>query len=76
MWTRRVVGIALCLIGIVWIGQGVGTVKGSFMTGQAGWAVTGAVALVLGIGLLISASRATARRRRGDGEPETTSYPY
>jgi len=63
MWTRLIVGTALCVLGVVWIGQGVGTVHGSFMTGHAGWAVVGGVALVVGIVTLAGARR--ARRGRG-----------
>jgi hypothetical protein len=57
MLARRIIGIVLCLIGVVWIGQGIGTIKGSFMTGQAFWAVMGGLALLFGITLLRSARR-------------------
>jgi hypothetical protein len=49
---RLVVGVALCLVGAVWIGQGVGLIGGSFMTGQALWAVFGAIAILAGVSLL------------------------
>lgn len=65
MWPRLIVGIVLGVVGVVWIGQGVGAIGGSFMTGQAGWAVIGAVALALGIVLVVGASR--TRRGRADG---------
>jgi hypothetical protein len=44
------VGIgAICvLVGAIWVGQGVGWIHGSFMTGEAVWAVIGAVLLVVG----------------------------
>lgn len=58
---RTVVGIMLCLIGALWIGQGLGYVSGSFMTGQPTYAVLGAVAVIAGLGLLVWAAR---RRRR------------
>jgi len=36
--------LVLCiLVGIVWIGQGVGLIHGSFMTGRVEWSVIGAV---------------------------------
>jgi len=54
---RLVAGIALCLIGIVWLGQGVGVIHGSFMTGEALWAVIGALCLVFGGALLRGARR-------------------
>jgi hypothetical protein len=36
--------LVLCmLLGVVWIGQGVGLIRGSFMTGRIEWSVIGAV---------------------------------
>lgn len=40
-------GLSL-IVGIVWMGQGVGLIGGSFMTGEAVWAVIGAVCILLG----------------------------
>jgi hypothetical protein len=31
------------LVGVVWIGQGVGLIRGSFMTGQIEWSVIGGI---------------------------------
>jgi hypothetical protein len=52
MTIRIAVGAVLCLVGVVWIGQGVGLIGGSFMTGQAIWAVFGAVAILFGVAVL------------------------
>ncbi|HUO46671.1 MAG TPA: hypothetical protein VM470_07555 [Acidimicrobiia bacterium] len=41
--------LVLGLVGIVFLGQGLGLFPGSFMTGDPGWAVVGAVMLVIGI---------------------------
>ena len=60
MWLRVVVGVVLCVVGGVWIGQGVGVIHGSFMTGHAVWAVIGAIALVFGAALLSGARRSRA----------------
>jgi hypothetical protein len=49
---RLVIGIALCLVGLVWFGQGIGLIGGSFMSGEAVWAVIGAVAGVFGVVVL------------------------
>ena len=49
---RFVIGALLCLVGAVWIGQGVGLIGGSFMTGQIIWAVIGAVAVAFGVRVL------------------------
>lgn len=42
---RKIVIALTGVVGIVWLGQGLGLIPGSFMTGQAGWAVAGAVML-------------------------------
>lgn len=49
---RRILGAALFFAGVVWIGQGLGWITGSFMTGSTFWAVTGAVCVVVGLGAL------------------------
>jgi hypothetical protein len=36
------------VVGVIWLGQGVGLIGGSFMTGEAVWAVIGAVSIVFG----------------------------
>jgi hypothetical protein len=48
-------GTILVLLGAVWILQGINVLPGSFMTGQLKWAGYGAVAVVLGVALLIAA---------------------
>lgn len=45
---RRVAGAILALIGLVWLGQGLGLIPGSFMTGDPFWAAAGAVTIVVG----------------------------
>jgi hypothetical protein len=62
MRTRLVVGVVLCLIGVVWFGQGIGAIGGSFMTGEAVWAVIGAICVIIGAALL----RGALRRRTAD----------
>lgn len=61
-----VVGIGLCLVGVLWVGQGIGLIGGSFMSGQAIWAVIGAIAILFGASLLSGARR--TRRDRDDPE--------
>lgn len=48
----NIVGVILALIGVVWTFQGIGVIKGSFMTDQSQWAIIGIVAIVIGAGLL------------------------
>jgi hypothetical protein len=54
MWIRRVVAIILVVVGVVWFFQGVGVIEGSFMTGEAVWAVIGALCVAGGLALLLT----------------------
>jgi hypothetical protein len=51
------VGVGLIVVGVVWIFQGVGLLGGSFMTGQAFWVWMGALALVIGVLILLRGLR-------------------
>jgi dipeptide/tripeptide permease len=51
------------LLGAVWMGQGLGYIRGSFMTGEKLWFWIGLACVVLGTGLLAAAVR---RRRTTD----------
>jgi hypothetical protein len=44
---QKVVIALTAVVGVVWLGQGVGLIPGSFMTGRAGWALAGAGMLVI-----------------------------
>ena len=57
---RRVIGGLLVVTGVVWLGQGLGLISGSSMTGSAFWAVVGAMCIVAGLGLLSWPWRQTA----------------
>ncbi len=59
-WLRGILGVICLLIGIVWIGQGLSFIPGSFMTGQLMWAILGLVLLAVGAWLLWG----LAQRRR------------
>ncbi len=48
-----ILGIVLMLTGVVWIFQGAGTLKGSFMTGSAFWLWMGVLAVVAGLPLVV-----------------------
>jgi hypothetical protein len=57
----RGVGLLATLLGLVWIGQGLGYIGGSFMTGQAEWVRNGLIALVVGLaGLFLGYRRRSA----------------
>jgi hypothetical protein len=52
VWARGLVGVLVCLAGGVFFGQGIGVIHGSFMTGEAVWAVIGALLVAAGVALL------------------------
>jgi hypothetical protein len=54
--TRLVLAAVLALVGLVWIGQGLGFIGGSFMTGSLLWAAIG-TALLVGAALLVAGER-------------------
>ncbi len=56
-----IVGVLLILAGVVWFLQGINLLGGSPMTGQSQWAVYGTIAMVIGIGLLITINRRASR---------------
>ena len=50
MRARTLIAGVLILVGLVWIGQGTGIIRGSgFMTDDIKWAVVGAVLLAVGV---------------------------
>jgi hypothetical protein len=57
----QIAGILLVAVGCIWFLQGVKILPGSFMTGQVRWAVYGAIAVVVGLGLLLAAKRRTLK---------------
>ena len=44
--SRLVIAAVLGLLGLVWLGQGLGYLPGSFMSGSQFWATVGTVLLV------------------------------
>lgn len=59
-------GVVAILIGLVWVGQGLNLIPGSFMTGDPKWFVIGAVVALGGVLLVIAgvsrSPRGAARR--------------
>jgi hypothetical protein len=62
MWLRAGVGIVLCAVGAVWIGQGTNHIRGSFMTGHRSYAFLGGVLIVFGAAFLVWALVLAMRR--------------
>lgn len=50
-------GLVLVLVGLVWTGQGLGWIGGSFMTGQALWALLGPLVATAGVVVLLRSRR-------------------
>ena len=67
--TRVVVGVVLALVGLLFAGQGLNLVPGSFMTGDRTWFWVGLVLVVLGVVLILTGlrRRPTARSGPRDG---------
>ena len=56
-WAVLAIGTALCMIGAVWILQGMNILKGSFMSGRLFWAWMGAVAILVGLPVALRGAR-------------------
>jgi hypothetical protein len=52
-----IVGLALAFVGIIWFFQGIGLIKGSFMTNNLLWAIIGPLAVIAGVALLWYSNR-------------------
>ncbi len=63
IWFRGVVGVIAVLLGLVWIGQGLGALRGSMMSGHSGYALLGVVVALAGVWLLWATVRLRARAR-------------
>jgi hypothetical protein len=57
MRTRLVVGVLMCVVGVVWFLQGIGVLKGSFMTGEDFWTLIGVILIGFGMRTVMRAVR-------------------
>jgi hypothetical protein len=64
---RLAIAFILGLVGLGWLGQGLGFIGGSFMSGSAIWALIGAALVVAAI-LLVVLERRRARSGPDDGD--------
>ncbi len=58
----RVVGIVAIVVGAVWVGQGLGYLPGSFMTGNRFWFWVGAACVLAGLAILFASRRGRGPR--------------
>ena len=58
-----VVGVVAVLIGLLWVGQGLGYIGGSVMSGARQWFYIGLVVAVAGVVLLVRSLRGGPRSR-------------
>ena len=56
-WLKAIVGVVCVVLGGLWIGQGVGILPGSIMSGQIIWAIIGLVLVVVGLWLIWTFAR-------------------
>lgn len=54
---RLIVGAVLCLVGLLWMGQGLGWIGSSGMSGHIQWTYIGVVVVAVGVGLIVWATR-------------------
>jgi protein-S-isoprenylcysteine O-methyltransferase Ste14 len=66
MKTRAIVGVIAILIGALWIAQGLGSVKGSGMSGHKQYSVLGLVVVLAGLALVVWAWRIYTANREQD----------
>jgi hypothetical protein len=58
-----VIGVLLVVTGGVWTLQGVGYIKGSFMTGTTTWSVIGPVVVIIGLAMAATGLRGRRAQR-------------
>jgi glucose dehydrogenase len=59
--SRLVLALILALVGAVWVGQGIGVIGGSAMSGSSFWAVVGLILLVVAVVIVVRERRAVPR---------------
>jgi len=51
--TLYIIGGLVVLSGAIWVLQGTNILPGSYMTGNPQWTINGAIAIVIGVGVII-----------------------
>ena len=55
--SRLVIAVVVGLVGLIWLGQGLGYIGGSFMSGSQLWATIGTLLLVLAVAIVVLEAR-------------------
>ena len=55
--TTRIVGLVAVVLGALWVGQGLGYLPGSVMSGMRFWFWVGAALVLVGLALLFASRR-------------------
>jgi uncharacterized membrane protein YidH (DUF202 family) len=63
-WFRLTLGLLAVVVGLVWTLQGMGTLRGSAMSGDDAWTIIGPIVVVIGLVLLALGLRARSRAKR------------
>ncbi len=72
---RLIAAVVLFLLGAVWIGQGIGLIAGSAMTGSMFWAVVGAILVVVAAWLAFTGLRAGREPAADEAEASPSEPP-
>jgi type IV secretory pathway TrbD component len=57
------IGVVALLVGLLWVGQGLGLIGGSVMSGARQWFYIGLVVALVGVVLLVRSARRRPRPR-------------
>lgn len=52
-WTRYLIAALMLLLGGIWVGQGLGVIRGSFMTGSPFWGTVGVLVIAGAVWLVV-----------------------
>ncbi|MEV4622059.1 hypothetical protein AB0J74_25535 [Asanoa sp. NPDC049573] len=63
-WFRLTLGLLAVVVGLLWTLQGLGTLRGSAMSGDDAWTIIGPIVAGIGLVLLVLGLRARNRAKR------------
>ena len=63
-WLRLTIGLLAIVVGLVWTLQGLGTLRGSAMSGDDVWTIVGPIVVLAGLLLVVIGVRARSRAKQ------------